>query len=158
MKREITKVKEMNCYFQLMIITRIQMVQYNAVSDLVVCWNIIIEMQHELKRLKLLVLVERMSFWLENDNIIFNFNTLSLNFCFYLTGSQILDLQHDALLAVGVESKRIYKDLASGRKDDRPGLHACIKALQPGNTLVVWKLDRLRPRSETLDNYRWWFE
>jgi DNA invertase Pin-like site-specific DNA recombinase len=37
----------------------------------------------------------------------------------------------------------VYEDLASGRKDDRPGLAACLKALQPGNTLVVWKLDRL---------------
>jgi DNA invertase Pin-like site-specific DNA recombinase len=37
----------------------------------------------------------------------------------------------------------VYQDLASGRKDDRPGLAACLKALQPGNTLVVWKLDRL---------------
>jgi DNA invertase Pin-like site-specific DNA recombinase len=54
-----------------------------------------------------------------------------------------LDLQRDALLDVGVDPERIYKDLASGRKDDRPGLRACLKALQPGNTLVVWKLDRL---------------
>ena len=37
----------------------------------------------------------------------------------------------------------LYEDLASGRKDDRPGLATCLKALQPGNTLVVWKLDRL---------------
>ena len=58
-------------------------------------------------------------------------------------GSQVLDLQHDALVDAGVKPKRIYKDLASGRKDDRPGLRACLKALQPGNTLVVWKLDRL---------------
>ncbi len=58
-------------------------------------------------------------------------------------GSQSLDLQRDALLSEGVESDRIYSDLVSGRKDDRPGLRACIKALQPGNTLVVWKLDRL---------------
>lgn len=33
--------------------------------------------------------------------------------------------------------------MVSGRKEDRPGLQACLKALQPGNTLVVWKLDRL---------------
>ena len=58
-------------------------------------------------------------------------------------GSQLLDLQKDALLKAGVDPKYIYQDLASGRKDDRPGLNACLKALQPGNTLVVWKLDRL---------------
>jgi DNA invertase Pin-like site-specific DNA recombinase len=58
-------------------------------------------------------------------------------------GSQVLDLQRDALIAAGVESGRIYEDLASGRKDDRPGLTACLKALQLGNTLVIWKLDRL---------------
>lgn len=58
-------------------------------------------------------------------------------------GSQLLDLQKDALLKAGIENKYIYEDLASGRKDNRPGLKACVKALQPGNTLVVWKLDRL---------------
>jgi len=58
-------------------------------------------------------------------------------------GSQQLDLQHDALLEAGVEPGRIYEDKASGRKDDRPGLDTCLKALQPGNTLVIWKLDRL---------------
>ena len=58
-------------------------------------------------------------------------------------GSQSLDLQRDALLSEGVESDKIYEDLASGRKDDRPGLRACLKALQPKNTLVIWKLDRL---------------
>jgi DNA invertase Pin-like site-specific DNA recombinase len=58
-------------------------------------------------------------------------------------GSQVLDLQRDALIAAGVTPERIYEDLASGRKDDRPGLVACLKALQPSNTLVIWKLDRL---------------
>lgn len=58
-------------------------------------------------------------------------------------GTQLVDLQKDALLKAGVDPKYIYQDLASGRKDDRPGLNACLKALQPGNTLVVWKLDRL---------------
>lgn len=58
-------------------------------------------------------------------------------------GSQTLDLQKDALLKAGVKEERIYQDLASGRKDMRPGLNDCLKALQPGNTLVVWKLDRL---------------
>jgi DNA invertase Pin-like site-specific DNA recombinase len=58
-------------------------------------------------------------------------------------GSQTLDLQRDALSEAGVDPGRVYEDLASGRKDDRPGLAACLKALQSGNTLVVWKLDRL---------------
>ena len=58
-------------------------------------------------------------------------------------GTQLLDLQHDALLEAGVDKDRIYEDRASGRHDHRPGLEACLKALQPGNALVVWKLDRL---------------
>ena len=58
-------------------------------------------------------------------------------------GSQTLDLQKDALNAVGITQERIYEDLASGRYDSRPGLDACLKALRPGDTLVVWKLDRL---------------
>ena len=58
-------------------------------------------------------------------------------------GSQSLDLQKDALINAGVSPDRIYEDLASGRFDDRPGLTSCLKALQPSNTLVVWKLDRL---------------
>ncbi|ETR66772.1 MAG: resolvase [Candidatus Magnetoglobus multicellularis str. Araruama] len=58
-------------------------------------------------------------------------------------GSQCFDLQRDALIKAGVSTERIYEDLASGRKDARPGLDACLKAIQPGNTLVVWKLDRL---------------
>src|ERR671933_2340049 len=58
-------------------------------------------------------------------------------------GSQSLDLQRDALLAAGVAPDRIYEDRASGRHDARPGLEACLKALRPDDTLVVWKLDRL---------------
>lgn len=58
-------------------------------------------------------------------------------------GSQCFDLQRDALMNAGVQPERIYEDLASGRKDARPGLEACLKALQPGNSLVVWKLERL---------------
>jgi DNA invertase Pin-like site-specific DNA recombinase len=58
-------------------------------------------------------------------------------------GTQTLDLQRNALLTAGVAPERIYADRASGRKDDRPGLATCLQALQPGDTLVVWKLDRL---------------
>jgi DNA invertase Pin-like site-specific DNA recombinase len=58
-------------------------------------------------------------------------------------GSQVLDLQHDALLAAGVMQEQLYEDTASGRDDLRPGLASCLKALRDGDTLVVWKLDRL---------------
>jgi DNA invertase Pin-like site-specific DNA recombinase len=58
-------------------------------------------------------------------------------------GSQVLDLQRDALLVAGVSSAALYEDYASGKRDDRPGLEACLKSLRPGDTLVVWKLDRL---------------
>ena len=58
-------------------------------------------------------------------------------------GSQSLDLQRDALIAAGVAPERIYDDRASGARDDRPGLEACLRALRPGDVLVVWKLDRL---------------
>jgi DNA invertase Pin-like site-specific DNA recombinase len=58
-------------------------------------------------------------------------------------GTQTLNLQRDALLSAGVAPERIFADRASGRKDDRPGLATCLQALQPGDTLVVWKLDRL---------------
>ena len=56
---------------------------------------------------------------------------------------QVLDLQRDALAAAGVRIKQIYDDKASGSREDRPGLEAFLKALRKGDTLVVWKLDRL---------------
>ncbi|MGP0048359.1 MAG: recombinase family protein [Solirubrobacteraceae bacterium] len=58
-------------------------------------------------------------------------------------GSQTTNLQRDALLAAGVDADHLYDDHASGRRDDRPGLTACLKALRADDTLVVWKLDRL---------------
>ena len=58
-------------------------------------------------------------------------------------GSQILDLQRDALLSAGVDPAHLYEDHASGKRDDRPGMAAMLKALRKGDTLLVWKLDRL---------------
>jgi DNA invertase Pin-like site-specific DNA recombinase len=58
-------------------------------------------------------------------------------------GSQDVALQWDALLAAGVGEGNLYQDQASGNRDDRPGLVACLRALRDGDTLVVWKLDRL---------------
>lgn len=56
-------------------------------------------------------------------------------------GSQVLDLQRDALLAAGVGERNLYSDTA--KLDERPGLGSCLQALREGDTLVIWKLDRL---------------
>ena len=58
-------------------------------------------------------------------------------------GSQVLDLQRDALATAEVGAAQLYEDRASGRRDDRPGLAACLKSLRSGDMLVIWKLDRL---------------
>jgi DNA invertase Pin-like site-specific DNA recombinase len=58
-------------------------------------------------------------------------------------GSQSVNLQRDALIAADVALSNIYEDHASGVREDRPGLMACLKALRAGDVLVVWKLDRL---------------
>ncbi|EKO3611857.1 TPA: recombinase family protein [Proteus mirabilis] len=57
------------------------------------------------------------------------------------TDDQNLHLQRDALVAAGCEI--IYEDKASGKSTARPELDNCLKALRPGDTLVVWRLDRL---------------
>lgn len=57
------------------------------------------------------------------------------------TTDQNLDLQMDALQSSGCN--KIYKDIASGAKDDRVGLSEVLNYIRKGDTLVVWKLDRL---------------
>jgi DNA invertase Pin-like site-specific DNA recombinase len=57
------------------------------------------------------------------------------------TTDQNLDLQRDALKAAGCE--RTFTDTASGAKTERPGLTQLLKEGRQGDTLVVWKLDRL---------------
>lgn len=56
---------------------------------------------------------------------------------------QSVALQRDALLAAGVDQRHLHQDRASGARDDRPGLKACLAELCEGDVLVVWKLDRL---------------
>jgi len=56
---------------------------------------------------------------------------------------QSTDLQRDALLAAGVDSRHLFEDHASGAKDDRTGLAEALAFVHPGDVLVVWKLDRL---------------
>lgn len=57
------------------------------------------------------------------------------------TADQNLDLQNDALDSAGCE--KIYTDKMSGAKTARPGLDQILGILRKGDTLVVWKLDRL---------------
>lgn len=57
------------------------------------------------------------------------------------TDDQNLDLQRDALHLSGVQL--IYEEMASGKAAGRPELDHCLKALRAGDTLVVWRLDRL---------------
>ncbi len=56
---------------------------------------------------------------------------------------QSVDLQRDALIAAGVDSRHLFPDKASGAREDRVNLRACLEYLKTGDTLVVWKLDRL---------------
>ena len=61
------------------------------------------------------------------------------------TRDQTHDLQIDALQAAGCE--RLFEETASGAQRDRPQLAAALDYLREGDTLVVWKLDRLRRTS-----------
>jgi len=56
---------------------------------------------------------------------------------------QIFDLQYDALIQAGVDSRNIYQDKSSGASDNREGLKQALDYLKAGDCLVVWKLDRL---------------
>jgi len=57
------------------------------------------------------------------------------------TQEQNLTLQREALVQAGCQ--RVFEDIASGAHVDRPGLARAMDTLRAGDTLVVWKLDRL---------------
>ena len=57
------------------------------------------------------------------------------------TDDQNMDLQLDALRKAGCE--KIYSDQLSGGLSERPGLTMALEILRPGDTLVIWRLDRL---------------
>ncbi len=57
------------------------------------------------------------------------------------TMGQTLEQQIEALTAAGVG--KIFHDVMSGARDDRPGFAECIRYLREGDTLIVWRLDRL---------------
>jgi DNA invertase Pin-like site-specific DNA recombinase len=59
------------------------------------------------------------------------------------TAEQSLDLQLDALLKEGIEQKNIYTDKVSSTKEERKSLAKLLNYVREGDTIVVWKLDRL---------------
>lgn len=56
---------------------------------------------------------------------------------------QTTDLQKDALISAGVSPSNIFEDRVSGKTRERPGLNHLLEVVQPGDELIVWKLDRL---------------
>lgn len=73
-------------------------------------------------------------------------------------GRQKFDMQETALLKSGVAPEKIYKDMESGAKIDRIEFNYMLKSLNPGDTVVVWNLDRLgrdfNQMMETIDDLR----
>ena len=68
-------------------------------------------------------------------------NGIRIGYARVSTNDQNLALQLDALARAGCE--KIYEEYASGKRDDRVELAHALKALRAGDSLVVWRLDRL---------------
>jgi DNA invertase Pin-like site-specific DNA recombinase len=68
------------------------------------------------------------------------------------THEQILDLQLDALKKAGCDPDKTYTDKISTRKAERPKLTQALDQLREGDTLVVWRLDRLGRSLQELIN------
>lgn len=70
------------------------------------------------------------------------------------THEQNLDHQEDVLNAAGCQ--KVYTNKTSGIKDDRPGLETALADVRPGDSLVVWKLDRFggQPQASHRDGHR----
>jgi len=70
---------------------------------------------------------------------------MEIGYCRVSTEEQNLDMQRDAMERAGIV--KIFTDQASGKSlSNRPGLDMALAVLRPGDTLVVWKLDRLARR------------
>jgi DNA invertase Pin-like site-specific DNA recombinase len=66
------------------------------------------------------------------------------------TTTQTLEQQNEALKAAG--AGKVFHDIMSGSRDDRPGFAECLKYLREGDTLVVWRLDRLGRNMRSIIN------
>jgi len=67
--------------------------------------------------------------------------TMLIGYARVSTQDQSLDLQRDAL--IGANCGKIYEDKISGAQSERHGLELALEVLREGDTLIVWKLDRL---------------
>jgi DNA invertase Pin-like site-specific DNA recombinase len=65
------------------------------------------------------------------------------------TQDQNLELQREALIKA--RCKKVFEDKLSGARANRPGLAKALEILREGDTMVVWKLDRLRPVGQAAD-------
>jgi DNA invertase Pin-like site-specific DNA recombinase len=68
------------------------------------------------------------------------------------TNEQNLELQLEALKQAGCKDSLIFTDKVSGAKTNRPGLDQCLKKIKSGDTLIVWRLDRLGRSMQHLVN------
>lgn len=68
---------------------------------------------------------------------------MNIGYCRVSTDDQRLDLQLDAMARAQVDSDRIYSDIMSGAKSNRPGLKDMLRQLREGDVVIVWRLDRL---------------
>ena len=66
------------------------------------------------------------------------------------TITQTLEQQTEQLTAAG--AGKIFSDVMSGARDDRPGFAECLKYLRDGDTLIVWRLDRLGRNMRSIVN------
>ena len=80
------------------------------------------------------LLLERYVWWQSKAGLRIGYARVS-------TDDQTLDLQRDALARA--KCRKIYEEHASGKNTTRPELEACLKSLREGDTLVIWRLDRL---------------
>ena len=78
---------------------------------------------------------------LVRPEFLYQIDRMKIGYARVSTDDQNLDLQDRALRDAGVE--QIFTDKASGAAASRPGLSAALSALSAGDTLVVWRLDRL---------------
>ena len=66
------------------------------------------------------------------------------------TTRQLLDPQLEAMAGAGIPDEDIYREQASGTRDDRPVRAQVLAMLQPGDTFTVWRLDRLGRSTQDL--------